>query len=88
MKAGFPNIQRADWVANTALRVFSVLCERPTLKLNEDRRRAGVSFPSVAKEMEALAKLSIAREIAGRKHDLIFGYDLYLAILTEGTEPL
>jgi len=81
-------IQRAGRVANTALRVFNALCERPILTLNEARRRTGVSFPSVANGMEALAKLNIAREITGRKRDRIFAYDRYLAILTEGTEPL
>jgi len=81
-------IQRAGRVANTALRVFNALCERPILTLNEARRRTGVSFPSVANGMEALAKLNIAREITGRKRDRIFAYDRYLAILTEGTEPI
>jgi len=88
MKPGFPNIQTAGRVANTALRVFNVLCERPTLKLNEARRRTGVSFASVAKGMGALAKLNIAREITGQKRNRIFAYDRYLAILTKGTESL
>ena len=88
MKAGFPNIQASGRVANTALWVFNVLCERPTLKLNEARRRAGVSFPSVANVMEALAKLIIAREITGQKRNRIFACDRYLSIITEGTEPL
>jgi len=81
-------VQRAGRVANTALRVFNALCERPILTLNEARRRTGLTFPSVANGMEALAKLNIAREITGRKRDRIFAYDRYLAILTEGTEPL
>jgi len=81
-------VQRAGRVANTALRVFNALCERPILTLKEARRRTGFSFPSVAKGMEALLKLNIAREITGRKRDRIFAYDRYLAILTEGTEPL
>jgi Fic family protein len=81
-------VQTAGRVANTALRVFNALCERPILTLNEARRRTGLTFPSVANGMEALAKLGIAREITGRKRDRIFAYDRYLAILTEGTEPL
>jgi Fic family protein len=81
-------VQTAGRVANTALRVFNALCERPILTLNEACRRTGLSFPSAANGMEALAKLSIAREITGRKRDRIFAYDRYLAILNEGTEPL
>jgi len=81
-------IQTFGRVASTALRVFNALCERPILTLNEACRRTGVTFPSVSKGMEALAKLNIAREITGRKRDRIFAYDRYLRILTEGTEPL
>ena len=81
-------IQTVGRVANTALRVFNALCERPILTLNEACRRTRGSFPSVSKGMEALTKLNIAREITGRKRDRIFAYDRYLRILTEGTEPL
>jgi Fic family protein len=81
-------IQRAGRVANTALRVFNALCEHPILTLNEARRRTGLTFPSVANGMEALAKLNIAREITGQKRNRIFAYDRYLTILTEGTEPI
>jgi Fic family protein len=81
-------IQTVGRVASTALRVFNALCERPILTLNEACRRTRGSFPSVSKEMEALAKLNIAREITGRKRDRIFAYDNHLRILTEGTEPL
>ncbi|MBC7350159.1 MAG: Fic family protein [Candidatus Aminicenantes bacterium] len=81
-------IQTVGRIANTALRVFNTSCQRPILTLNEARRRTGVSFPSVAKGMEALAKLKIVREITGRKRDRVFAYDRYLEILTEGTEPL
>jgi len=88
MKAGFPNVHTAGRVANTTLRVFNALCERPILTLNEACRRTGPAFPSVAKGMEALAKLKIAREITGQKRHRIFAYDRYMAILTEGTEPL
>jgi len=75
-------------LGSLALRVFNSLCERPILTLKEAGRRTGLTFPSVAKGMEALAKLKIVREITGRKRDRIFAYDRYLAILTEGTEPL
>jgi DNA-binding transcriptional regulator GbsR (MarR family) len=88
MKAGFPKVQTAGRIANTALRVFNGLCERPILTLNEACRRTGLSFPSVAKGMEALAKLQIAREITGQKRNRVFAYDRYLSILSEGTEPI
>ena len=81
-------VQEAGRMASTALRVFNALCARPLLTLNETCKRVGLTFPAVAKGMETLAKLGIAREITGRKRNRVFAYDRYLAILNEGTEPL
>ena len=38
--------------------------------------------------MNVLLRLGIARELTGRRPNRIFAYDRYLAILSEGTEPL
>lgn len=81
-------VERAGRTANTALRMFNALCERPLLTLNEACKRVGLTFPAVAKGMEALVKLGIAREITGQKRNRIFAYKRYLDILNEGTEPL
>lgn len=80
--------QQAGRRANTALRVFDVLCERPLLTLAEVKRRTGLSFPGAANGMNTLVELGIAREITGKKRNRIFAYDRYLSILSEGTEPL
>jgi Fic family protein len=81
-------IQAAGRMSNTALRVFNVLCQRPLLTVNETCKRVGLTFPAVAKGLETLARLGIARELTGQKRNRIFAYDRYLAILNEGTEPL
>jgi len=47
-----------------------------------------LSFPTAAKALEALVKLGIAREITGRQRNRLFAYDAYLAVLSEGAEPL
>ena len=74
--------------AGTALRVFDVLCDRPIITLREVVRRTGLTFATAAKGMDILEELGIAREITGKKRNRIFAYDRYLAILSEGTEPL
>jgi len=74
--------------AGTALRVFDALCDRPILTLKEVARRTGLTFATAAKGMRILEELGIAREITGKKRNRIFAYDRYLAILSEGTEPL
>lgn len=87
-KEDMQEVQESGRMANTALRVFNALCARPLLTLNETCKRVGLTFPAVAKGMETLGKLGIAREITGRKRNRVFAYDRYLAILSEGTEPL
>ena len=72
----------------TKLRVLQTLHERPVLTLNEVSRRAGLSFPTAAKGMAALAELGLARELTGNRRNRVFSYQRYLAILGEGTEPL
>ena len=44
--------------------------------------------PTASKVIETLVELDIAREITGGPRNRLFAYDAYLAILSEGTEPL
>jgi Fic family protein len=74
--------------ATSALRVFNALCERPVITLNEVCRRAGASFPTATKGMDAVLGLDIAREVTGQRRNRVFAYHRYLDILNEGTEPL
>jgi len=75
-------------IANTALRIFNLLCQRPLTTLTKASKQTGLTFPAVAKGMETLVRLGIAKEVSGRKRDRVFAYDRYLAILNEGTEPM
>lgn len=81
-------IQDQGRVASTALRVFNALREKPLTSLNEVCNRTGLSFPASSKGMDVLVNLGVAREITGQRRNRIFAYDRYLAILSEGTEPL
>ena len=81
-------VQATGRAAATMLRVLQTLHERPVLTLNEMSRRAGLSFPTAAKGMAALAELGLARELTGNRRNRVFSYQRYLAILGEGTEPL
>ena len=49
---------------------------------------SGLSFPTASKMIETLVELGIAREITGGRRNRQLAYDAYLAILSEGTEPL
>ena len=74
--------------AANALRVFDVFRSRPLATLKELTERAGISFPTASRAVEALAGLGIVREITGRQRNRVFAYDQYLAVLSEGAEPV
>lgn len=75
-------------ITANVLRVHDALRQRPVATLNQVAERAGISFPTAAKGMAALADLGIARELTGGRRNRIFAYGRYLDILNEGAEPL
>ncbi|PYT38164.1 MAG: cell filamentation protein Fic [Acidobacteria bacterium] len=81
-------IEKKGRAAGSALRVHDVLKERPLVGLQEVSRRSRLSFPTSTSGMKLLIDLGIARELTGKRRNRIFGYDRYLKILSEGTEPL
>lgn len=78
---------RGRAVANT-LHVLDALRERPAATINDLAARTGVTFPTAARAIAALESLGIVREITGRERNRVFAYSRYLAILSEGAEPL
>ena len=81
-------VQTLGRAAANALRVFDALRDRPLATVNALTESTGVSYPTVARAVEALENLGIVREITGRKRERVFAYSRYVAILNEGTEPL
>jgi len=81
-------IQGKGRAAGSALRVHQVLKERPVISLQEITSRTGLSFPASSSGMQTLEGLGIARELTGKRRNRLFGYDRYVAILSEGTERL
>ncbi len=79
-------IGRRGRKAGSALRVYGVAKERPIVSLPDAARRAGLSFPAATSGMGVLEELGVMRELTGRKRGRLFGYDRYLAILSEGIE--
>ena len=83
-----PRVQALRRIAGSALRVFDVLRQRPIAPAAAIAKLSGVSQPSVNTSLAALGELGIVREITGRRRGRVFTYAKYLAILSEGTEPL
>jgi Fic family protein len=74
--------------AGTALRVLDALQQRPVSNAAAIAKMSGVSQPSVNTSLASLEKLGIVRETTGGKRNRIFTYAKYLAMLSEGTEPI
>jgi len=68
--------------------VYGALRRRPLTSTKQLKQLSGLSFATAGKAIEALVDLGNAREITGGRRNRLFAYDPYLAILSEGTEPL
>lgn len=68
--------------------VYGMLRARPVATIQELSARTRVSFPTAAKAVEILMASGIVRELTGGRRNRVFAYDRYLAILSEGAEPL
>jgi Fic family protein len=74
--------------AASVLRVFEHMQRNPIVSIPAAARSIGISAPTVAKSLEHMQHLGMLREITGRQRHRLFVYDAYLAILSEGTEPI
>ena len=74
--------------AASVLRVFEHMQRNPIISIPAAAQSIGISAPTVAKSLEHMRQLDMLREITGRQRHRLFVYDAYLAILSEGTEPI
>ena len=74
--------------AASVLRVFEHMQRNPIVSIPGAAEKIGISAPTVAKSLEHMQQLGLLREITGRQRHRLFVYDAYLAILSEGTEPI
>lgn len=74
--------------AASALRVHELLQTKPIIAIPDTAKRLGISAPTVAKSVQHLVKIGIAREITGKQRRRIFAYPGYLRIIERGTKPI
>ena len=82
------NSPRLGRPAASVLRVFEHMQRNPIVSIPAAAASIGISAPTVAKSLEHMRRLGMLREITGRQRHRLFVYDAYLAILSEGTEPI
>ena len=81
-------VQQTGRSAANSMRVLSALRQRPALRLKNLCEHHGMTFPTATKAIQSLCTLGIAREHTGQRRNRVFVYDAYLAILSEGGQPL
>ena len=63
------------------------LQQRPVASIPLLVETTGLSAPTVSAALRMLERLDIVREITGKRRNRLFGYDRYVALLAEGTQP-
>jgi len=74
--------------AASVLRVFEFMQRNPIVSIPSAAQSIGISAPTVAKSLEHMQRLGVLLVITVRQRHRLFVYDAYLAILSEGTEPI
>jgi Fic family protein len=74
--------------AGSALRIHDLFQQYPYFTANLLVERTGLSAPTVNAALADLERLGVVEEVTGRRRGRVFGYRRYLAILSEGTDPL
>lgn len=74
--------------AGSALRIHELMQRSPYVSSNQLVERTGLSAPTVNAALVDLERIGIVEEVTGRRRGRIFGYRSYLAILSEGTDPI
>lgn len=74
--------------AGSALRLHDLMQREPFVTSNQLVQRTGLTAPTVNAALTDLVRLGIAEEVTGRRRGRVFSYRRYVAILSEGTDPL
>lgn len=72
----------------SALTVFEQLQKRPISSTTQLQHAVGLTYPTVAAALGRMKKLGFVTELTGGKRNRLFAYAPYIAILSEGAEPL
>lgn len=74
--------------ASSAFRVHQFYQSRALASAPVIAKAVGLSAPTVRNAIAILQEAGIVREITGKRRQRVYAYTDYLAILSEGTEPL
>jgi Fic family protein len=72
----------------TALQVHEAIQRQPITTIPRLAVRTRLSVPGATAALERLVALGLVREVSGRRRGRVYSYTEYVALLSEGTEPL
>jgi Fic family protein len=81
-------IETLGRAAASAFRVHELLQKKPIAGIREMERELGLTYPTVAGALDRMKKGRIVKELTGFKRNRVFAYAPYVALLSEGTEPI
>lgn len=81
-------IQSIGRAAGSALRVYQALLISPVITINKIVETTGVWHNTAHAALRKLEELGVVRELTGGRRNMLFGYERYINILNEGTEPI
>jgi Fic family protein len=67
---------------------MSTCRKKPIFSVAQAMQGLDMTAPTIAAALNRLEKLGLVAETTGRKRDRVFSYAPYLAILSEGAEPI
>ena len=81
-------LRAAGRIAGTTLQLHETFTRNPLRTIPKLVSELGLSKPAVGRGLDAMRKRGIIREITGKQRYMIFAYQPYLDILSEGAQPL
>lgn len=72
----------------TDLRLHEYMQKKPLFTVSQAMKALSMTAPAIGAAVARLQALKLVRETTGKKRDRIYSYAPYLAILSEGAEPL
>jgi len=74
--------------SKSALMIHDYLLKKPFLSITKAAKALKLSVPTTTNAVQKLVEIGLLKELTGHARNRLFSYTDYLAILTEGTEPL
>jgi Fic family protein len=81
-------LEKLGRAAASAFRVHELLQKKPIAGIRELEKALDLTYPTVAGALDRMKKVGIVKELTGFKRNRVYAYGPYVALLSEGTDPI